>query len=85
MAWHDPDKQGRTCAVYILDMSDLAGHAGVPSCDVTNFVTDLHQSLILPNPVRRGYEVPLKDRDEESMMYPWGVGPHFMAQSSAPW
>jgi hypothetical protein len=22
-----------------------------------------------------GHEVPLKDRDEESMMYPWGFGP----------
>eukprot|EP00884_Botryococcus_braunii_P006166 jgi/Botrbrau1/15550/Bobra.0273s0002.1 len=84
-AWHDPKKQGRTCQVYILDMSDLAGHAGVPACDLANFVTDLHQSLILPNPVRLGYDLPPRSRPEEEMMYPWGVGPHSMAQSSAPW
>jgi hypothetical protein len=83
--WRRPVKQGTRCSVYVLDFAELAVQHGIPGCREDDYVTELHESKILPDPRNTGYEVPLKTRPEHELAYPYEFGPHHVAQSSGPW
>lgn len=83
--WQDPEKQGKSCKVYLLDLSDVATTVGVPTCNLANFSADSRSAMLLMEPRAVGIPVPEPRNAKDASAWPWAAESHLFAQTSAPW
>ena len=66
------------CKIYVLDISEMAGLLGYPTCDPARFVTDPEFGTIMPNASmvlpKFNYTPPMQQYES---MYPFYALPHY--------